>query len=101
MENISRTKVRADVRITGGASRPRHPAGGIVGPVAVEPDHAKFDARPNTCKAAILDDGKVHRAHLAVADRRLRSAEAAGDISRFPRPECNLANVCESGNLKG
>src|SRR5262245_47592770 len=97
-----KNKIRTGPNRPANASlRTRHPAGGIEGPVAIEPNDAKFDARADAGKAAVLNDGEVHDAHLAVADRGLRGAEAAGDSSRLPGAKCDFANICEPGDLQG
>src|SRR5438045_6316642 len=82
------------------ASGARHPAGRIVGPVAIEPDHAKFDAIADTCIAAVLDEGEIDGAHLAVTDLRLRRAEAARDVAGLPGAYCQFANICEIDDLQ-
>ena len=51
-------------------SGPRHLAGRVVGPVAVEPDHAPFDAPGRADHAGVLADGVVH--HRACGRRRCR-----------------------------
>ena len=62
-ENISRTKFRVEAscpqsrEATARSSlRGRRPCRRVVGPVAVEPDHAPFDALAEAGKAAVLDD---------------------------------------------
>ena len=64
-----------------GTSGPRSLAGGIEGPVAVESDHAPFDALAKAGKAAVLDDRVMHRAHLAVADHHLPEQKRRGILS--------------------
>src|SRR6185312_1280074 len=61
-------------RAESAALRHRRAAVAAVGPVAVEPDHAPFDAgaEAGAGKAAILDDGIAHEARMAVADHRAR-----------------------------
>ena len=55
-----RVEIRRDADVAAesrrGQSGPGGPAAGIVGPVAVEPGHAPFDALAEAGKAAVLDD---------------------------------------------
>src|SRR5262249_33001827 len=49
--------------------RLRHLAGGVVGPVAIDADHAPFNAPDRADRAAVLDDGIVHRPPAAIRDQ--------------------------------
>src|SRR5581483_8329699 len=68
-------------------------AGGVKGPVAVEPDHAPFDALAEAGKAAVLDDRIVDGVDLAVAQHHVAGAIAARNIVGLPRPEGDLMDV--------
>src|SRR4051794_36797956 len=78
----------------------RRLAGWIVGPVAVEPDHAELDAVAEAREAAILDDGIIHRARFAVADQRGRRAIAPRDVVGLPGPEGELVHPVVAGDLQ-
>src|SRR3977135_453211 len=98
-ENISRTKGRGSQRSlqssnhmparlnTTGESGLRGLATGIVGPVAIDPGHAPFDALAERGKTAILDDRVVHLTQLAVAQHDVGAAIAARNIVGLPGPE--------------
>jgi len=99
-KNISRTKKTASPKSTGQAvSFSRIQAGmvnesgaaalaaRIIGPVAIEPGHAPFDALAEAGKAAVLDDGVVHGTHLAVAQHGVGGAIAARNVVGLPGPE--------------
>src|ERR1700761_9511752 len=60
------------------------PAHGIIGPVAVEPGDAPFDALAEAGKTAILDDGIMHVAQLAVTDHDVTRAVATRNIVGLP-----------------
>src|SRR6201996_9068666 len=75
-------------------------AGRVIGPVAVEPGGAPFDALADTGKAAILDDRILHHARLAVADQSLGGTVAARDIVGLPGAERDLVNGIEAGDLQ-
>src|SRR3979490_2891778 len=62
-------------------------AAGIIGPVAVKPGDAPFDALAEAGKAAILDDRVVHGAQLAVAQHHVAAAITARNIVGLPGPE--------------
>src|SRR3954469_562587 len=59
----------------------------IIGPVAIEPGHAPFDALAEAGKAAVLDDGVVHLAQLAVAGHDVGAAITARNIVGLPGAE--------------
>src|ERR1700675_5023446 len=82
----------------GPESGPGGPAAGIIGPVAVEPGHAPFDALTVTGKTAVLDDRIMHGAHLAVADHDLGAAIAARNVVGLPGPERGFADLAVSGD---
>src|SRR3954469_12681042 len=75
-------------------------AGRVVGPVAVEPDHAPFDALAVAGEAAILDDREMHLAQLAVREHGFTGAIAARDVVGGPGPERGLVNGGEAGDLQ-
>src|SRR5882724_9856972 len=60
-----------------GESGPGGLAARIIGPVAIEPGDAPFDALAEAGKAAVLDDRVVHGAHLAVAQHHVAAAITA------------------------
>src|SRR5471030_986821 len=62
-------------------------AAGIIGPVAIEPGDAPFDALAETGKSAILDDRVMHRAQFAIAQHDIGAAVAARNIVRLPGPQ--------------
>src|SRR5262249_53772915 len=80
---------------TTGRLRPRHFAGRVVGPVAVEPDDAPLDAPAGADHAAILGDGIVDDVSAAVRDFDDAAAEAAWNGLRGPRAERGLADLLE------
>src|SRR6201996_7408400 len=71
-------------RCVGRALRLGGPAHRIVGPVAVEPRDAPFDALAEAGKTAILDDGIMHVAQLAVTDHDVTRAVATRNIVGLP-----------------
>src|SRR4051812_49396217 len=74
-------------------------AGRVVGPVAVEPDHAPFHALAVAGEAAILDDREMHLAHLAVREHGLAGAIAAGGVFRWPGPGRGLGDRGGGGGV--
>src|SRR5436190_24110184 len=62
-------------------------AEGIIGPVAVEPGDAPFDALAKAGKTAVLDDREMHSTHLAVAQHDVSRAIAARNIVGLPGPK--------------
>src|ERR1700716_1829599 len=72
----------------------------IIGPVAVEPGHAPFDALAEAGKAAILDDRVMHDVELAVAQHDVGAAIAARNIVGLPGPECGLVDLAIGGDLQ-
>src|SRR5262245_18514288 len=56
---------------------PGHPAGGVIGPVAVEPDDAPLDAPARADHAGVLGDRIVDGVLAAVRDLDDAAAEAA------------------------
>src|SRR5260370_6388633 len=84
------TKRRNSARL-----RARHLAGGVVGPVAVEPDDAPLDAPARADHAGILDDGIMDDVSAAIRDLDDAAAVAAWNGLRGPRAERGLANVLE------
>src|SRR3954451_18544384 len=81
-------------------SGPGGAAGRIVGPVAVESDDTPFDRVAVAGKAAILDEREVHLAHLAVVEQGVTRSIAARNVVGLPRPECDLVNGGEAGDLQ-
>src|SRR4051794_9618843 len=75
-------------------------AGGGVGPVAVEADHAPLHAPTGADHAAVLDDRVFHRAPLAVGDQGAAGAEPARDGAVSPGPERDLANLLDGLNAQ-
>src|SRR5882724_9728430 len=59
----------------------------IIGPIAVEPGHAPFDALAGRGKTAVFDDRVMHGARLAVVDHDVGAAVAARNIVGCPGPE--------------
>src|ERR1044072_9682088 len=81
---------------------PRHAAGGIVGPVAVEPDHAPFDTPAHPEPAGVLRDRVMDRVLGAIGSVGDAVAEAARDRLRGagPGPEGDLADTVDSQDLQ-
>src|SRR5262249_43219132 len=75
--------------------RPRHLAGRVVGPVAVEPDDAPLDAPGGADHAAILGDGVMNDVPAAVRDFDDAAAEPAWNGLRGPGAERGLADLLE------
>src|SRR6185437_10321342 len=103
--NISRTKIkrtakmRPDLDLEGIlALRLGGAAHGVIGPVAVQPGDAPFDALAKTGKSAILDDRVVHMAQLAVADHNVARAVPARDVVGLPGPERGLVDRAIGGD---
>src|SRR5215472_8671935 len=85
------------------SSRPRRPAGRVVGPVAVEPDHAPLDPPVGADHAGVLLDRIVDRVPAAVGDLDAAAAEAPRDALRRPGAERGLADILETddGEIAG
>src|SRR4051812_5544122 len=77
-----------------------HLASRVVGPIAVEADHAPFDPEARADEAAVLDDREVHLPPGAVRDERVGAAEPARNGARHPRPERDLAHVLKINDLE-
>src|SRR3954471_4122535 len=88
-----------DARSTG-RSGPRCFAGGVVSPVAVEPDDAELDAVAETGETAILDNRIIYRARLAVADHRGGDAITPRDVVGLPGAERDLVDAVIPGDLQ-
>src|SRR4029078_1128897 len=71
-------------------------AGGIVGPVAVEADHAPVDAPPGAAGAGVVADRVVDPPPRAVAHHRVPGAEAARNRGVVPRPPGSLADALDA-----
>src|SRR3979490_3101095 len=76
-------------------------AAGIIGPVAVKPGDAPFDALAEAGKAAVLDDRVVHRALLAVAQHHVAAAKTARNVVGLPGPERGFMDLAIRGNGQG
>src|ERR1700730_3791281 len=76
-------------------------AAGIIGPVAIEPGHAPFDALAEAGKTAILDDRIMHDVGLAVAQHNVGAAIAARNVVGLPGPERGLMDRAIGGDLQG
>src|SRR4030088_128969 len=76
-------------------SGPRHLAGRIVGPVAVEADHAPLDTPIGTDHAGVLGDGVVDGVLAAVGDFDDAAAESTWDGLCGPRTKCRFADLRE------
>src|SRR5260221_7282016 len=83
-----------------GQSGPGGPAARIIGPVAIKPGDAPFDALAEAGKTAVLDDGVVHGAHLAVAQHGVGAAVAARNVVRLPGPERRFMDLAIGGDLQ-
>src|ERR1700692_3355293 len=82
----------------GPESGPGGPAAGIIGPIAVEPGHAPFDALAVAGKTAILDDRVMYRVHFAVAEHHVGAAIAARNVVGLPGPECGFMDPAIGGD---
>src|SRR5450756_962665 len=78
----------------------RHLAGRVIGPVAVEADHAPFDAPGHADHAGILADPVIHPVLAPVTDRGHRRAEPARNGSLRPGPVGGFAHPLEVENLQ-
>src|SRR3954464_12549958 len=74
----------------------RHLAGRIVGPVAVEADHAPFDTPIGTDHAGVLGDGVVDGVLAAVRDFDDAAAESTRDGLGGPGAERRLPDLRKS-----
>src|SRR5262245_54377113 len=74
---------------------PGHPAGGVIGPVAVEPDDAPLDAPARADHAGVLGDRIVDGVLAAIRDLDDAAAEAAWNGVGGPGPERGLADLLE------
>src|SRR5262245_41591359 len=75
--------------------RPRHLAGRVVRPVAVEPDDAPLDAPARADHPGVLGDGIVDDVPAAVRDFDDAAAETAWNGLRRPRAKGGLAHLLE------
>src|SRR6478752_743638 len=82
-------------------SGPCRLAAGVIGPIAVKPGDAPFDALAEAGKAAVLDDRVVHGAQLAVAEHHVAAAIAARDVVGLPGPERGFMDLAIGGNGQG
>src|SRR5215831_9174026 len=108
--NISRTITRDQTaaRITGRHRRPYSqcesgPGGSaawIIGPVAVEPGHAPFDALVEAREAAILDDREMHAVNAGIVQRHAAAAVTARNIVGLPGPERDLMDIAVAGDCQ-
>src|SRR5687768_7102662 len=81
-----------------GSLRPRHLASRVIGPVAVDADHAPFDARNGADLTAVLHDRIVHCAPPPVGNQYASSAEAPRNRAVGPGPERHLAHTIKVGD---
>src|ERR1700761_5545305 len=81
-------------------SRPRAPAVRLIGPFAVEADHAELNADTDADHAAVLGDRVVHRAPHAIGDHGGRLAEPARDCARRPWLPGHFLDPLEAGDLQ-
>ena len=77
------------------ASGAGHLAGGIEGPVAVEPDHAPLHAPARADEAGILADRIMHRPLAAITDQGDGATESARDRVGCPGPERGFTHLLE------
>src|SRR5882672_6696169 len=85
----------------GGGLRPRRPACGIIGPVAVETDDAPLDAVTGADHAAVLDDRIIDPMPLAVGNQDRGGAEPSWNRARGPRLPSDLPDFLEPHDCKG
>src|SRR5262245_48905874 len=77
-------------------SGPRGVARRVMGPIAVDADHAPVHAPACADHAGVLDDRVTHGPPLAVRDEGAAGAEAARDRTVGPRAERDLADLVEA-----
>ncbi len=80
--------------------RPRHLAGGIISPIAVEPDHAPFHAPGNPDHAGVLADRVMHGVPAAVADHGNCGTEPARYCLGCPGAKGRLPHRVEPDDLQ-
>src|SRR6476659_10911181 len=81
-------------------SGPRHLAGRVEGPVAVEAVDAELDAPGHADHAEVLAHRVVDAALDAVRQRGRRGAEPARDVVETPRPPADAADVLVFDDLE-
>ena len=103
-----KNKIRKDVKATGALAAKRvrkSGAGGlaarIVGPVAIEPGHAPFDALAEAGKAAVLDDRVMHGVQRAVVQEHVGAAITARNVIGLPGPERGFMDLAIGRDLQG
>src|ERR1044071_4718653 len=69
---------------------------GVIGPIAIEPDHAPLHAPVGADHAAILDDRVADGAPHAVGNQRAPAAEPARNGAVGPGPESHLLDLIEA-----
>src|SRR5438094_4062624 len=79
---------------------PRHPTRRIVGPVAVEPDHAPFDPVGRADYAGVLTDRVIDRVLEPIGDKSDGAAEPARYRVRWSGPVGDLAHLVERHDRK-
>src|SRR6266852_737369 len=89
------------IYVGGQGLRPCRPAIRVISPVAVETDHAPFDAVAGADHAAVLDDRIVDLMPLAVGHQDGGGAVASWDRTRAPRLPCDLLDSFESHYCEG
>src|ERR1041385_6585800 len=70
----------------------------VIGPIAIEPDHAPLHAPVGADHAAVLGDRIADGAPYAVGDQSAAGAEAARDRAVGPGPERHLLDLVDAFN---
>ena len=73
----------------------------VVGPVAIEPGHAPFDALAEAGKAAVLDDRVMHGVQRAVVQEHVGAAITARNVIGLPGPERGFMDLAIGRDLQG
>src|SRR5215212_5948793 len=84
----------------GARLRARRDAFRVVGPVAVDADHAPLHAPLPTDHAAVFDDRVADRPPVPVGDQRPAAAKAAGNGPVRPGPVGHFADAVEGRDLQ-
>src|SRR6516162_10647647 len=82
-------------------SGPGRLAGGVIGPVAVEPGDTPFNALIVAGETAILDDRVVNAAYPAIVQHHVTAAVAPRDVVRLPGPERGFVDPAIARNPQG
>ena len=75
-------------------------AGGAVGEIAVEADHAEIDTPIDADHAGVFRDRVIHRVPRTVIDHRSGGAEPARNALRGPRQQRRLLDVFDADDLQ-